>query len=310
MLFTVADKLSTQLGIRPYSHHLNLEKFKFAWDTYLPNWVHYIRRSAPRDKIKNLLQVAGLSGFVDLGALEFIVYSIEGKKPSTIASAVREQIAKGRAVRVPFPIGVRDLPLVHVGPVTSNLVRNGETRLERLYTLFNFNRRPGLISNWWTHRQFVKNLKLFYRELPRLFSHVVEQNFPGLQNELTYFDDFNRRIIVIDDKDGSRGFHFRFCDLRGGSSNQIDIHSLGDGVLLPGERQRWVKIDGVQYELRRTGGAKGLFMFHSLPLLNGLKDELKNRISRLSVLHRTPREPSPSSSLRPGSVISITLRPG
>jgi hypothetical protein len=149
MLVTVADKLGTQLGISPFRHHLNLEEFGFAWNTYLPNWVHYVRRSASRHKLKNLLRIAELSGFVDLGALEFLAYSIEGKKPSAVASAIREQIARGRAVRIPFPIGVRDLPLLHVDRVTTNLMRNGETHLERLYTPFNFNRRPGLISNWW-----------------------------------------------------------------------------------------------------------------------------------------------------------------
>ena len=307
MLFTVADKLNNQLGILPNLRYLDLEKFKLAWDTYLPNWIHYARRSISKATMKNLLSVAGLSGFVDLGALEFAIHSMEGKKHSTVATAVREQIIKGRAVRVPFPIGVSDLPLGHVSSVTTNLMRGGATRLERLYTPFNFNRRPGLISNWWTLRQFVKNLKLFYREIPRLFSHVVEKNFPGLQNELTYFNDFNRRIIVIDDRDGSKGFHYRFCDLHGGNSNRIDIHSLSEGVALPGVRQRSVRIDGIQYEVRRTGGTKGLFMFHSLPLLNELKDELKDRIPRLSVLHRTRREPN--SSLKPGSVLSITLPP-
>jgi hypothetical protein len=305
MLFAVTDKLSTPLGMKPYLNHLSLEALRFSWSRYLPNWVNYVIRSTPKRRLKGLFSVSGLSGFVDLSALEFLVYSIEGRSPSMVARAVREQIPKNRVVQIPFPIGLRNLPLLHVDRLATSLIEAGETRLERLYTPFNFNRRAGLISNWWTRRQFISNLKMFYDELPRLFSHVVERNFPGLRNDLGYFDNFDRRIIVIDDGDGSKGFRFRFCDLRGGNAKRIDVYSAGDGIALPGASQRSIKIDGVRYEVRRTGGANGLFMFHPLPLLNTIKEELKDRIPQLPVLCQAPRKPLP---LGPGSVISITVR--
>jgi len=308
LLFSVADALSAQLGLRvvrgSIGQRLSLKTFAYGWMHYLPHWVNYAAQTIPEDILNNLRSVGSLHGYVDLGSLEFSL-ACTGKRPHDIRAGVRAQISEETPVSIPFSVDKQDLPLYQVSQVLDSLLGRDLKELERLYTSFDYSRlsgKAGLLSNYWTYDQCLENLRLFYRELPRIFEHVVQMNFGAHRHELHYFNDFDRRIMILSGN-GSAGYHLSFCDLRSKDvepANRIDLYAEQDGVELPGIDQRSAIFDGSHYEIVQAGSINPSFIFRPLPLLNEVSDELSRRIRELPLFARTERPPSAEIVMGPG----------
>lgn len=241
LLFSVADALSAQLGLRKVrgsiGQKLDLKKFAYGWTYYLPHWVNYAAQAIPVEILNNLRSLGSLHGYVDLGALEFSLACTD-KKPHHIRASVHEQILSETPVSIPFSVGTRDLPLHRMKHVIELLLSSGQKELKRLYTPLDYGQlsgEGGPLSSCWTYDQCLENLRLFYREFPRVFEHIVERNFPFHRDELRYFDDFDRRVMILTGN-GSVGYHLLSCDLRSKDAdpaNRIDLYAEQDGIKFP-----------------------------------------------------------------------------
>lgn len=305
-LFALIDKFSDQLGISQSVESVRLKRLQSAWSDYFPAWMSYALGAMPEDKLRNILNVSLLHGFLDPGTLNFVLQALEGITRQEIVKSVREHAKAGPILQSPLPVGVRDLPLNHVDRLLASLVDRGANNLERLYTRFNYRRRGQTIASWWTHAQLLENLRLFYRELPRLHDHVVDQTFPRLRDELEYYQGFDRELIFVTARADSARPHIDFCNLRGGPQKRTDVLTEADNIPFPDAEQDRTTLSGTTYDLCTIGGGNAMFMFHPLPLLTTIRDKLKGRIRRLHRLQRAPRR-VPAGTQR-GQAIRISRR--
>jgi hypothetical protein len=311
LLFAVADQIPEQLGIAPRQDSLSVEELRFGWQIYLPHWVDYVLTSTPKEAFGKLFETIPWYGSVDLDSIWFCAHNFGGLKAKTIDPRVRRQIKQGKQPTVPFPISVKDLPLRHVNRLLAILLAEGVKTIDRVYPRFDYGttRRSGYISDWWSHQTLVESLKHFYDVLPRLFDHVVQANFPGLAGRLKLFDKFNRRIVVVDD-DERHGAGLQYHDLRGGTGQRIDVYSARDNPSVPAWGDKSFVLDGVDHEVRGHGSMFSMFMFHPLPLLTQIADEIKGRIKDVDTLLGTPssgRLPSSTASVKPDGSVVVTL---
>jgi hypothetical protein len=307
-LFCLVDAMEEPLGISRNVSSLRVKTLRNAWEHFLPAWLSYAMRTLPKRITENILSVSRFHEFIDPGSFAFALRMYVAKTRREIAMVVREQQPR-RTTAPPtsLPLGIRGLPLVHIERLLELLSSRGVTTIDRLFTRFNYKRPGRWVSDWWTPSELFHNTQLFYSELPRLYDHVVQKTFPALRDDLTYYNDFDRELIYVKPGTKNHGPWLNFCTLRGGNRKRTDVMLGKSSVPSPSGSRIRVRINRTSYDVVSTGSSSAMFMFHPIPLLTSIRDELKRQISSLDILKRTsPRVPQAATK---GQIIRISRRP-
>ena len=189
VLIAFMDKYRDCLGIDNRNRY-ELIEVEHAILRYFPLWID----EALNQKGLRL----GLKGYVDPSLILCQISRSEIDRISRIASTLA---ARGERPSKTFILGTDDFPLPIIIDAIKWLKSQAETCINRLYFPRGFDRLT-TGSNWiwsfYTPEELLENSRILFTLLPEVYDSMVRQSFPGLAEEIGYYNGFNELIIVID----------------------------------------------------------------------------------------------------------------
>lgn len=192
-IFTFIDKFHLQMGLEQKDKYL-IEEIKNGFFRYLPLWLqesHNFLISENRNNFKERLR----SGRIRYFDPDVITEIMENEREA-ITKTVEARLKENKSISS-LPMGNKNLPF-GLFVEFFNFLQQTEVEIERPYKEKDFLRlvkKGNWIWNVFSKQDVENNLKIFFRNLPRVYSNFVESNFPLLKNELSLFS--NADVIAV-----------------------------------------------------------------------------------------------------------------
>lgn len=180
------------------------------------------------------------------------------------------------------------------------LENNNVKNLEKIYSAKDYSRfkDSSWIWNTLTPDEVMKNLRVFFDNLPSVYEAVISANFPELRNELNEFSDVSKLIVIVDLKEKYEKYEDRplihLYYLIGEEPENLNtkIYLKGDQkipdiILKDILRENFqevkkgfnegFKLDGHHYKFKSITDMNLEFIYEDTPILTYIYDALKSK---------------------------------
>jgi len=190
MFFSFIDKFHECLGLEIKNQYTLLE-IKDSFNNYFPIWLDEVV------KTKKIILVD-----INYINLDFMVPKINKKDADELDRRVKERINKNQLVNDGFAIRSEKYPINLIIESLNFLSLENISDLERFYVPPNYDIITKIgVGAAYSSEDIMKNIKIFYQELPKAYDHVLESVFPSFKSKLNFFNGFNKLIIVVEIED-------------------------------------------------------------------------------------------------------------
>lgn len=286
-VFSFVDNFHTQMGLEEKDEY-SLDEIEIGFLKYLPLWISEVT-SDP-----NIGSLYWRTGYHDPSLYLTLTPINERKK---IDDIVRSKILSNtpivfeRTGDKKFPFGIFQEMLTYLK------IENIQT-INRVYSKKNYHRFPHSEPRWiwnvFSKSDAEKNLKVFFDNYPRIFTAIIEKNFPRIKSDFPVFSGASLVLFVFDLKDEYSGhvgdFTFPYyymyylqsddctdLKIQFRDKDEFDNSDLAKDI----ESRRTIEIDGKIFKLFRGQGGCMDFLFDEFPLLTFLYDDLKQDVKSI-----------------------------
>lgn len=290
-VFSFVDNFHTQMGLEEKDEY-SLDEIEIGFLKYLPLWISEVT-SDP-----NIGSLYWRTGYHDPSLYLTLTPINERKK---IDDIVRSKILSNTPIVFErtgdknFPFGIFQEMLTYLK------IENIQT-INRVYSKKDSHRfshaQPRWSWNVFSKSDAEKNLRVFFDNYPRIFTAIIEKNFPLIKSEFPVFNGASLVLFVFDLKDEYSGhvgdFTFPYyymyylqsddctdLKIQFMDKDEFDNSDLAKDI----ESRRIIEIDGKIFKLFRGQGGCMDFLFNEFPLLTFLYDDLKQDVK--SILKNT-----------------------
>lgn len=181
----------------------------------------------------------------------------------------------------------------------SSLKSDAFDKIRRVYVQKDFSRlrKGGLVYNLFSPHAVETNLRIFFDNLPEVYTKIISRNFPKIAKELPLFGEISRVIVLFNVKEEYKTFQdapiieFFYLKPENQENLEIEIHRRGEVEKLDKlsfkSVGKYTEIDGKKYRI--VSGSKGVldFIYDDLPMFNYvytiLEDNLKGYFTNLRI---------------------------
>lgn len=210
-IFSLIDRHGPALGLTAHNS-LRVEELASGLYEFLPHWAEYILGIlCPDYNIPDYL--CGPGSHISLDSIRtYFTGSLEEAD-----AQVRNRIKSGKKPAMLPPIGSVRFPLGILRQHIAYLAEKRVVTVRRLYRKASFpSGNSGVPGNQqpWRSGDFAANLKILMTSTLSLYNHVVQLNFPLLRAELSYFQGFDRLVMVVGESHAKFGTFWgsiRYC---------------------------------------------------------------------------------------------------
>lgn len=206
------DKFRSQMGLETKEVY-NLAEVQFAFYVYLPVWVEEAvkiitdKNKTPKITLANILQRNNHSLYLDPSVINSRITSEEKK---IIEQAVQQRLSEPK-VNIQYweILGNTNYPFSIFIEFLSYLKNKGANKVNRVYKPKDYSLR-GQEEGW--HWQLFNpkdaeyNLRQFFSNLYSAYNQILHNNFPLLENQLSFLNNANKVIVVFHIKDKFQGY--------------------------------------------------------------------------------------------------------
>lgn len=290
-VFSFIDNFHTQMGLEEKDEY-SIEEIVNGFFRYLPLWISEVTTDP------NVNSFYWRTGYHDPS---FYLTLTPVKEREKIDKNVRTKIQNNTPI-VFKRMGDKKFHFGIFQEMLTFLNIENIQKIERVYSKKNYHRFPHSEPRWiwnvFSKSDAENNLKVFFDNYPRIYTEIVEKNFPLIKSELPVFDGASFILFVFDLKDEYSGhigdftypyyymyyLHSDDCiDLKIQfiAKDEFDNSDLAKDI----ESKRTIEIDGKIFKLFRGQGGCMDFLFDEFPLLTFLYDDLKRDVK--SILKNT-----------------------
>lgn len=281
-LFSVIDRYRELLGLPEQDTYL-INDVAFALYEYLPRFVEYALETVCPDRtIPAYL-------FCDNDVIDLDMLRLAFADKQAASSTANTTLITNRVAPSWLPaLGSRRFPLGLFRRHLAFLSENNQSSIQRPYIKpTNLGGSAGasrMSSQAWLPIDFARNFKLVMSTFLTTYTQVVASNFPSLQKQLSYFDTFDRAIIVLRQMPAAFGMPWEAVTYelssKCPSEPRYDVYCDGLDVLpkLPNhDAEHNVVIDGIEYEITGISSSICVMDFWAQPLFNEVYRVLQKR---------------------------------
>lgn len=195
VIFKVIDRLHDCLGLEVKNNY-TIEEIKYSFYIYLPIWVDEVLT----DKNINLGHHPFFSPYIDLTLL---LTQLKEENVEKLDKKVKERVKNYQFNKRKFFLRNNKFPLKFVLDFLESSHFNELTEINRLYVPPNFTRPTNDTCIWsfYSPEELLRNVMIFFKEFPDVYDTTVNNCFPKLKSKISFFNDFDTLIVVIEAHD-------------------------------------------------------------------------------------------------------------
>lgn len=207
-------------------------------------------------------------------------------------SITKNRIKNGELYKSNIIIESRTYPMMFFSTLPASINKFDVRKFERVYVPPDFKRLSkgnNYVWSAYSPDEILSNVKKFYKNLPIVYDSIVDKFFPMLKEQMKYFSDFNKLIIVVSLKEKTKDIPIlKYYKLLNEDFNEEEIvvymkdkdnipisqsADIGSNIIIGGQR----------YVLVGAGSSVLSFMFEDLPMYNYIYELLDEKLEQIDI---------------------------
>ncbi len=283
-IFAFIDKFHVQMGLKQKDKY-SIGEIEKAFYTHLPLWLknsHDILLFKDRNNFKNRV-TDGRIRYYDPDRICEIREDEQKKIEQSVEKALKENTPAPK-----IPMGNEKIPF-GLFVEFFNFLKQAQKEIERPYKAKDFSRLKE--NGSWVWSVFSKqdanhNLKIFFENILEVYNSILQNNFPLLKNELSFFGKADTILISWNVKDNYKNFQdgpsYKLYYLKAKSKKrEPGIHLLSEAeektLKSLDFKTRELTFRKINYQIIRSSSILD-FIYEDMPMLNFIYHELEEKL--------------------------------
>lgn len=191
-----------------------------------------------------------------------------------------------------FIIKSREYPLMFFSTLPTLINKFSIREFKRIYIPPDFgklSKENNFIWSPYSPEGILYNITKFYENLPLVYDSIIDEFFPTIKQEMKFFSDFNKLIVVVDLTqkmiDGPMVEYYELLNEKS-TVEEIDVYMKGkDNVPIDFKVnfKSDIIIENKKYKLIRKNGSVLRFIFDDFPMYNYVYSILLEKIKKVDI---------------------------
>lgn len=277
IMFSFIDRFHDCLGLEKKDCY-TIKEMRFSLNIYLPIWIIEV--------LRNKEISLGRQNFIDP---DIILSKLSRIEIGEFDEKVKKIIQSNQFNSEKFILGNRQYPLKLIMQMLNSPSFDDLVEIKRYYISPNYDRcANNYIWSPYSSEDIKENITRFYNKIPEIYDNIIDSFFPTLKQQLAFFANYDRLIIILNVEDDCTSPDIPTMDIyyliKSGedkyNENGIDIYIKNEDCVPINSDDHNVSeimLYGQQYTIPRKGGRVLKYIFDDLPMHSYLYELLEER---------------------------------